>query len=325
MKKENYFRKTRHPDLTNDAVFRYYFSTNKEVLLSLIRSFLPTAVEIVDIQIMDEEKTQQFGKLLYLDTSIPPILLNQKHIKFDVLVKLASGEFANIEMQRYKQKYWQDRFMFYCTDVHSRNFKKGAPYQNLKSTYSLIFTAFDAFGDKAKGFIHSHSMRLDTEPYWLFSKALNVIVVVLPQVPSTAFKSLALNEKWCYLIKHSANLSDLAREHLEEDEEIKMALEYLDEIGEKQELSYAEWARRRDLQMWKMERNSLLADGKEQGMAEGIAKGKAEGMAKGEEKKQKEIALRMLETGFTLADTAKATGLSEQEIARLNGHLSARS
>ena len=96
-----------------------------------------------------------------------------------------------------------------------------------------------------------------------------------------------------------------------------MALEYLDEIGEKQDLSYAEWARRRDLQMWKMERNSLLADGKEQGMAEGIAKG--------EEKKQKEIALRMLETGYKPSEISKLTSLSEQEIAHLNGHLSARS
>ena len=56
----------------------------------------------------------------------------------------------------------------------------------------------------------------------------------------------------------------------------------------------------------------------EKGIRKGITKGIAEGKAKGEEKKQKEIILRMLETGFTPADISKATGLSEQEIARFN-------
>ena len=92
-----------------------------------------------------------------------------------------------------------------------------------------------------------------------------------------------------------------------------MPLEHLDEVTKNEDFPYAEWMRERDLYAWERERNSLLEDGREEGITEG------------EEKKQKEIALRMLETGFTPADIAKATGLSEDEIRQLNGHLSARS
>ena len=86
-----------------------------------------------------------------------------------------------------------------------------------------------------------------------------------------------------------------------------MPLEHLDEVTKNEEVPYAEWLREKYLYAWDRERKTLLKHG--------MKKGKAEG----EEKKQKEIALRMLETGFTLVDVSKATGLSEDEISRLNG------
>ena len=96
-----------------------------------------------------------------------------------------------------------------------------------------------------------------------------------------------------------------------------MPLEHLDEVTKNEDFPYAEWMRERDLYAWERERKTLLEDGREEG--------KAEGKAEGEEKKQKEIALRMLETGYAPSEISKLTNLSEQEIARLNGHLSARS
>ena len=116
-----------------------------------------------------------------------------------------------------------------------------------------------------------------------------------------------------------------------------MPLEHLDEVTKNEDFPYAEWMRERDLYAWERERKTLLEDGREEGMAEGMVKGMtkgktegiAEGMAKGKaegkEQNQKEIALRMLETGYAPSEISKLTSLSEQEIARLNGHLSARS
>ena len=98
-----------------------------------------------------------------------------------------------------------------------------------------------------------------------------------------------------------------------------MPLKHLDEVSANHDLSYAAELRREELEMWEMERNTLIEVGREKGMAEGIAKGKAEGIAEGEAKKQKEIALRLLEAGLTPAEISKATSLSKNEIDQLNG------
>ena len=96
-----------------------------------------------------------------------------------------------------------------------------------------------------------------------------------------------------------------------------MPLEHLDEVTKNEEVPYAEWLREKYLYAWDRERKTLLKHG--------MKKGRTEGRAEGEEQKQKEIALRMLEAGYKPAEISKLTSLSEDEIGRLNGHLSARS
>ena len=69
------------------------------------------------------------------------------------------------------------------------------------------------------------------------------------------------------------------------------------------------------------------AEGKAEGMAKGMAKGRAEGraeglaegLAEGERKKALEIAKVMLQKGMTAKAIGDITGLTEEEIASLNG------
>ena len=51
---------------------------------------------------------------------------------------------------------------------------------------------------------------------------------------------------------------------------------------------------------------------------EAKAKGKAEGLAEGEHKKSIETALNFKKMGLPIADIAKGTGLSIEEIEKLN-------
>ena len=61
------------------------------------------------------------------------------------------------------------------------------------------------------------------------------------------------------------------------------------------------------------------AEGMEKGRAEGMEKGRAEGMEKGLKKGRAEgisfIVHNMRSRGFSVADIANATGLSEEEVA----------
>ena len=183
--RETFVRKNRYVDLTNDLTFSYYFSTNRAVLLSFIRSFLPTAVEILDVQIIDQEKTHEAGKIILLDTVIPPIAPSKKRVILDLLVLLSNGEVVHLEMQKYKQQFWQERITFCWSLVHGRKFEKGACYEELKPTYTLFFTTVNVFGSEFQGFIHPQAIISENKPHKLFTQTLRIIPVELGKVPKS--------------------------------------------------------------------------------------------------------------------------------------------
>ena len=57
--------------------------------------------------------------------------------------------------------------------------------------------------------------------------------------------------------------------------------------------------------------------GHAKGLAEGLAEGKAKGLAEGERKKALETAKAFKEMGLPIADIAKGTGLSVEEVEKL--------
>ena len=310
-----YKRETRYADLTNDKVFKYYFSTNKAVLLAFLKCFLPNIVKVESVRMLNKEEKKKFGGIIYLDTSKPPEAPGKKYIILDLLVQLENRELVHLEIQKYRQSYLPQRTTYCWARLYIKDLESGISYKDLKPVHSLVLTTFNVFGNKGNSFVHPQAIRSGIAPYEIFTEDLDIVMVEMNKVKN--LRSFDLQAQWCYLIMNSANLPDWARRYLEQTEELKMALEHLDEVSENERLSWIEWERKRDLDWWKIERNALLKDGREEGMA----KGKAEGM----EQKQKEIALRMLETGYTSDEISKLTNLSEEEIGRLNGQLSARS
>ena len=62
-----------------------------------------------------------------------------------------------------------------------------------------------------------------------------------------------------------------------------------------------------------------LAEGMKKGLAEGVEKGLAEGMEKGMNKRNLEIARKMLANGMDAATVMEITGLSESQLQQLKG------
>ena len=309
-RKKRYIKKSRYVDLTEDLVFKYFFSSNKAVLAFLIESFLPIKAEVKG--------------LLLLDTSRAPTSPARKYVILDLVVLLKSGIIVHIEMHKNRSKHLPKRTTYYWSCLYSENLKKGESYDKLKPIYSLVFTNFGVFGKKIKDFIHPYSVRSDIEPHEVLDDDLNIVFVEAHKGQDA--EAIDVRKKWCYIFIHSANLTDSERKQLAKHKRFKMVLEHFDEVSKNKKLSYEALSRDVSLKMWKMERKSILKEGIAKGMRKGAAKGKAEGMkkgiakgkAEGKKQNQKEIALRMLETGFTSAEVSKATGLSEQEIARFN-------
>ena len=87
--------------LTNDLVFRRYFTTNKHLLLLLINSFLPFSKHVSDAAVLNldrvdmpddlaevaKQQQQSGSKLILTDTSIPPDKPHGRSVVLDLSVK----------------------------------------------------------------------------------------------------------------------------------------------------------------------------------------------------------------------------------------------
>ena len=117
------------------------------------------------------------------------------------------------------------------------------------------------------------------------------------------------------------------------DDPMKIPAEFLDENGNWRMLDRREKAMLTDGQLYAYERFWLSVvderilreaavkksynEGMEKGMEEGLAKGMQKGIEEGKQKGIYTVARNMKQMGLPIADIAKATGLSEEEITIL--------
>ena len=158
--------------LSQDIVFKSFFSRDKKVLISLLKNFLSFKNEIVDITILNPEKpnpTKQKSKTKshlnkmseqilksklkelkadLKESSLYPSKLNKKQVVLDLRVKLSTGENINVEMQTVSQKSFLKRILFYWSKLYSQDLEKGEFYDKINPAYSLIFTSFPVLDTK---------------------------------------------------------------------------------------------------------------------------------------------------------------------------------
>ena len=108
-------------NLTNDRHFKLFFSRNKAVLLSLLKTFLPLPdkkhiqnVEIISDKKAEEKEKQstvinkseketsssQTQSLILKDSALYPVSIGGKQSILDLNVELNTGEKIDIEMHR---------------------------------------------------------------------------------------------------------------------------------------------------------------------------------------------------------------------------------
>ena len=330
------FRKTRYIELKQDIVFKRYFSRNKAVLKSLLKSFLPIFDEITDIKILnldekDKIKTSNQSKssitpakapinqinssvnesnssekqIELKENSLYPENSHKKQAVLDLRVKLNTGQNINVEMQSCYKKHFLKRILFYWAKLYSQDLEKGQDYDKLNPTYSLIFTNFPILDNSIKDFMSSFSIRRDKEPYLLFNKDLKIVIVELNKLTKSCEEALELNEKWCYLLRRSAYLTKKEWKQLSADKEIKMALKHLQELSRDEELYQEAFSRQIDDVAFRLDKAGWIEEGLQQGMQQG----KLEGL--------QQVALKMLKEGFESSLISQITGLSKDEITQL--------
>ncbi|MBC6413678.1 MAG: PD-(D/E)XK nuclease family transposase [Chromatiales bacterium] len=238
-------KKTMGLKLTQEITFKMFFSTNKQVLMSLLKRFLPIPDDISDIIILNPETGSQDNQTSSskptdaLDCepqAMLPDKSDEKEAVLDLRVMLSSGENINVQMQVASGKYLKERILCHWSRLYMQGFKKGKDRDPVTPTYSLTFTTDSMFGKEFKGSINSFSLRLEKHPHLPPIKGLKIVTAELNKLPSDYRQLTDLREKWCYFLNHSEAITEAEYHYLSEDEELKMALEHLNRLSEDERL-----------------------------------------------------------------------------------------
>ena len=329
---------SRFLNLSNDLIFKAYFKSNKLVLKSLLKTFLPLP------------KGYEIQQVELLDSALPSAQAKDKQPVLDMRVQLNKGEVVNVEMQVASQEQFSRRILFYWSKLYTHSLKKGEDYKRLFPTYSLIFTCFNMFKG-SEAFYNSFSIRSDQAPFFVLNEDLKIVIVELSKFLVGDVRNLLdLREEWCYMLNNSSEMTDKEAEFLSlRREDMKMATDHLMKLSRDEQLLMLEEQRekdrrdqvaREDYQFNRgiekgieegrqegMERGieKGIEEGRQEGMERGIEKGIEEGrqegmergIEKGIEKNQQEVILNMLRKGTDISFISEVTGCSEEEVKKL--------
>ena len=309
-------------NLCEDRAFKNFFKTNLSLLRSLLETFLPLPKgrKIENIQLVDPiiESQKEDGKQVILD----------------LRVQLDNKEWVNVEMQAFPQKYFEKRSVYYLTRMFGGFLPRGEKYKKIHSAYSLIFAGFIMFKD-IEGYIHSFSLRSDKHPFFPFSDDLNLTTVelikFLEKNPKNLFDRKAA---WCYLLKESGSMSMKEAQILaEKGEDMKQATDHLIRLSKDEKamlyeeglfrekadrLAREDYVREEGMEKGRQEgRQEGMQQGIQKGMQQGIQKGMQQGRQEGRQDRDREVVLNMLRNNLDISLICKVTGLSLEEIKKL--------
>ena len=155
-------KQTKYLDLKDKVFFKRYFSSNRQVLFSLIKSFLLISGDASDISMVDSD---------VLD--IP----DGSQVVPDLRVQLSSGENIGIEMQPHFEEHFLTKMTFYWAQLHLQQLKREQNYAGVKPSYLLAFTVFDLFDEESH--INEVTMALCQHQGKQVSKNFNMMIVSL--------------------------------------------------------------------------------------------------------------------------------------------------
>ncbi len=296
-----------HTDFGFKRLFGSEF--NKELLISFLNAMFHGEQNVQDITYLNSE---QLGERTDARRAI-----------FDVYCTNDKGERFIVEMQNVYQEFFKDRTIYYSTFPIREQAQRGGDWDfHLNPVYTIGLLNFNfAEGLQNARRWHHEVKLMEVDTHEVFYDKLTYIYVEIPKFDKTEGELVTMYDKWMFVLK---NLSRLMDRPATLQERVFTRLFEQAEISKfnPQELkSYEDSvnAYRDIVNAIKTAEKKKYAEGKAEGMAKGMAKGRAEGRAEGERKKTLEIAKVMLQKGMTPKSVGDITGLTEEEIASLNG------
>ena len=275
----------RYISLLTDFGFKRIFGTkpNKDLLIDFLNSLFNGEQVVKDVTFLNSEH-------------VGDVHTDRKAI-FDVYCENEYGEKFIVEMQNAYQTYFKDRSLYYATFPIREQAQKGEGWNyKLKHVYVVALLNYDmsdpAFSDDT---INHDIGLLDKQTHRVFNDKLTFKYVEISKFNKRIEELKTNYDKWLFVLQ---NLSRLDRQP-----------EYLQTAVFNRLFAEAEIAKFTRAELREYE-DSLKAY---RDIKNSLDSAKQEG------KKDKaiEIAKNLLEMGMSIGSIMKATGLSQEEIAKL--------
>ena len=300
-----------------DAVFQELFGRQEreELTKDFLEKILKRRIEKIDLS-----QTRMLGK----DTP------EDKMSILDVRAIIDGTENCNIEMQMVDHKSLAERMLYYWSEMYKNSIKEGESYTKLKKTISIWITNFEL--KQLKGLeYHTKWEIIEAEARTAgLTEALEIHIIELPKIQG---KEEAQDEllDWLYFLDNPT--SERTKKSMEKNKKVQDAekeLEKLSQDDRMRDIAFHQKLAQMDYQVG-------LEMAQEEGEARGELKGQKKGQKKGEkigerrgerkgiikgekqgrENAKREIAKKMLEMQMNMQDISTATGLSEEEIKKM--------
>ena len=284
---------------------------NKDLLKDFLNELLKEEQgQIVSINYIKSE--------LLGDTSI-----DRKAI-FDLYCENEKGEKFIVELQKTKQKFFKDRTVYYSTFPIREQAQLANWDFELKAVYTIAILDFVFDEDKKDVDKFRYDVKLqDIDTNKIFYNKLTFIYLEMPKFNKKIEELETRFDKWLYIIKNLSKLDRIPDSMREKIFEKLFRTAEIAKFTPKQVRSYEN-----SLKYFRDLKNSFdtaeedgFNKGVERGIKVGLKEGKKEGIKegikKGEQIKTSEFVKNALKLGLEIAEISKITGLTEDEVRRL--------
>jgi predicted transposase/invertase (TIGR01784 family) len=213
-----------------------------------------------------------------------------------------------VEMQLYWNEFFQQRVLLNASKAVVRQLDKGMNYKLIQPVYCLNLVNDIGFESDPDEFYHDYAI-VNVEHSDRIIEGLRFVYVELPKFKPKTIAEKKMAVLWLRFLTEINLTTESAPAELLENELTKKALSIVERsaMSEAQLNSYEKY--------W-----INLTD--EEGIAlarynRGVKDGMAQGMAQGEQKKAMSVARNLKLMNLPVADIAKATGLTKEDIDKL--------
>ena len=283
---------SRYLDPTNDYAFKKLFSQQDRLI-----SFLNAILEL--------KSGHKIRQIQLLPKDQAPLIKDAKSTILDVKCTDEEGKQYIVEMQNRNYPSFIKRIQLYASHSYVSQISSGEQYNVLKPVILLCIANRVLFPSKNTCISYHDTLDRHTEEHDL--EDISYVFIELPKFNKEEKDLVTLQDQWFYFFKNWENSG-----------EIPSTIQEKEIIDAYHSMEQFNWSKG-ELEAY-FEAQIALADDFLARQAE-REEGKAEGLVEGEAKAVLEMAKKMLKRGLSLADVIEDTGLSSQEITRLQENL----